>query len=311
MDVLTDVLNSLQLRGSLYCRSELSAPWALHFLAHPTAVFHVVDRGQCWLKVLGDEAAIQLSAGDLLVLPQGSEHLVADALGSTAFPPVRMDYDAYRECQIWHPNHPGETTLLLCGSFHFEHADDHPLLSLLPRLIHIPCATGDTVAGLRTLLSLMAQEAGSKRPGSETLLRRLADALFVQVLRYWIENQREQAAGWLGALSDTQIGSALTLIHSQPSQAWSVASLATHVAMSRSSFAARFSTLVGEPPMEYLTRWRMSTAARLLRSNQLALVEIAERVGYESEVAFNKAFKRQVGVAPGAYRRQLQQAVAA
>jgi AraC-like DNA-binding protein len=134
-------------------------------------------------------------------------------------------------------------------------------------------------------------------------LRRLTDILFIQIVRQWLETQSAETQSWLGALRDPQIGKALGLIHQAPQDAWTVATLATAVAMSRSAFAARFAQLVGEPPLQYLTRWRMSQATRLLGDQQLGLVEIANRVGYESEVTFSKAFKRQLGVAPGTWRR--------
>ena len=303
MDVLTDVLYSLRLKGSLYCRSELSAPWALPFLKHEAAVFHVVERGECWLKLDDEPAPLRLSSGDVVLLPLGTAHQVGDAPTSPPFPPVYMDYDAYRECQRWHPNHPGPATVLLCGTFHFEHNECHPLLTLLPKLIHIPGEQGRAVEALDATLKLMSREAESSRPGAQLMLRRLADVLFVQVIRDWVEQQSDCAAGWLGALRDQQIGAALSAIHQQPARAWTVATLASEVAMSRSAFAARFMTLVGEPPLQYLTRWRMNVAARLLSEAELHMSEVASRVGYESAVTFSKAFKRQVGIAPGAYRR--------
>jgi AraC-like DNA-binding protein len=189
----------------------------------------------------------------------------------------------------------------LCGAFDFEHRGGHPLFDLLPRVLHIPHAAGHS---FDAILSLMAIEAESARPGKETVLRRLADILFIEVLRHWVDRQGAETRGWLGALRDPHIGQSLALIHGQPERAWAVKTLASEAALSRSAFAARFSALVGEPPLQYLTRWRMRMAARLLRTQSLGIAEVAQRVGYASEVAFSKAFKRELGVAPGAYRRQ-------
>src|SRR5207253_4752553 len=199
----------------------------------------------------------------------------------------------------------GAETALICGSFRFEGSRTHPLLSVLPPLIHIQGdggASSRTTEWLSTTLRFLAAEARHPRPGAETLISRLTDVVFVQALRAWIESQPEGVGGWLGALRDRQIAAALGQIHRQPERDWSVARLASTVGMSRSSFAARFTALVGEAPLAYLTRWRMHLAGELLRGRDLSVSEIAGRVGYESEAAFSKAFKREAGISPGAYR---------
>jgi AraC-like DNA-binding protein len=196
----------------------------------------------------------------------------------------------------------GAETQLICGSFQFENAAESPLLSLLPSLIHIRGNGSEAEDWLASTLQLLAFEARQARPGAKTVISRLTEIIFVQAVRAWMENQPAGQRGWLGALRDPQIGTALELIHHAPERPWSVATLAREVAMSRSPFAARFTALVGEPPLAYLTHWRMHRAARLLRSDSLSVGEVAERVGYESAAAFSKAFKRCFGQAPGAYR---------
>jgi AraC-like DNA-binding protein len=300
VDVLTDVLQSLRLRSSVYCRSELGAPWGLHFLPMPGAVFHCLQHGQGILRVEGDDRWLPLTAGDVVVLPRGEGHLILDAPGSPIFRDLRLDQ--WGECALMRWSESPSASLL-CGAFEIEHDAQHPLFNFLPRVLCIGGRDGRPHPALAAVLSVMAAEAEAGQPGREIALRRLADVLFIQIIRYWIETQGKEARGWLGALRDTQIGQALAAIHGHPARAWTVETLAAEAALSRSAFAARFTALVGEPPLQYLTRWRMRTAAGLLQNRRLALAEIAQRVGYESEVAFSKAFKRELGITPGAHRR--------
>ena len=297
MDVLTDVLNAMQLRSSVYCRSELGGRWSLHFRPMPCAVFHALPKGEGFVRLDGSGQNIPLQAGDLLMIPQGLGHTLTNDLGRVSRRDIPID--RYGECALlrWSEN---PSSVLLCGTFDFEHRQ-HPLLASLPPLVHI---RADEALGLRALLELMALEAESEGLGRQTALRRLADVLFVQMVRHWVHSQSQQTQGWLAALRDPQVSKALSLMHAAPQQEWTVARLADAVSRSRSSFAAQFTALVGEPPLSYLTRWRMQTASRLLHNPRLPMQEVAERVGYSSEVAFSKAFKRELGKAPGAYRRE-------
>ncbi|MDZ4718061.1 MAG: AraC family transcriptional regulator [Roseiflexaceae bacterium] len=302
MDVLTDVLNTLRLKSSLYCRSALSRPWGLRFVQHTTAVFHAIHGDTCYLMLEDTPTPIQLAAGDIILLPYGTTHVIADEPTSPLYPDTRMEYDAYRACQLLVPRDGTESTTLLCGTFHFENAESHPLLTLLPAMIHIHADNGQSPHGMQATLTHMDAEATANRPGGDLLIRRLADVLFVQIMRYWIETQSAGSKGWLAALRDVQIGKALQLIHQQPDLPWTVATLAGGVAMSRSAFALRFMALVGEPPMEYLTRWRMQLAAEMLKHGA-TVTQATQRIGYESEAAFRKAFKRELGIPPGFYQR--------
>ena len=197
----------------------------------------------------------------------------------------------------------GAETRLICGAFRFDDAVDNPLLKLLPPVIHIRGYQGRVEEWLENTLRHFADEARHPRPGSQILVSRLTDVIFVQAVRAWLKEQPESQGGWLGALRDRQIGAALGSIHREPSRHWSVEALAEEVGMSRSKFAEKFRTLVGESPLAYLTRWRMHSAARLLTDDSLTVGEVARRVGYESETAFSKAFRRVFGSAPGVYRR--------
>jgi AraC-like DNA-binding protein len=300
MDGLTTILDSLRLESSVYCRSELHAPWSLHFEAIPCATFHVVDSGEATLQQDGEQ--IRLGSGDIVLLPRGNAHTISHAPGYPPYVNIRLTDTDVRGCQRRKYDKGGAFSTLICGSFGFEHAS-HPLFELLPDLLLIRSSEYDRGSWLETLLKLLSNEAGSERPGADAIVKRLADVLFVQIIRLWLERPDNASRSWIGALRDPAIGRALSLIHSCPEQDWTVATLATEVALSRSAFAARFTALVGMSPIDYLTRWRMEIAARLLRDDRLDLAGVATRVGYESDAAFSKAFKRAMGINPGSYRR--------
>jgi len=300
MDSLTYILNLARLKSSVYCRSELGSPWGLHFAPRSCAVFHVLHRGNGFFQVAGKAEWLPLHEGDLLLLPNGQEHAIVETPDT---PPLRnLELDQWGECALMRWS-DAPSAVLLCGTFDFEHVHAASLFQYLPDVIHIPYSAERP---LNRVLELMADEAEAQRPAKEVVLRRLSDILFVQIVQHWVEMHGKQDSGWLGAFHDPLIGKALALMHSQPQHPWKVASLAHAIACSRSTFAARFTALVGEPPMEYLTRWRMQIAARLLTEEpSLYISDIAARVGYRSEAAFSKAFKRLMGVAPIAYRSAL------
>lgn len=298
LDSLTHILNTARLVSSVYCRSELGSPWGLHFAPRPCAVFHVLYRGNGYFRMQGETALLPIHEGDVLLLPAGEEHFLFESPDAPLF--RNLELDQWGECALmrWSDD---PTAVVLCGTFDFEYIETVTFLKQLPRVIHIPC---DADSALNTILALMASEAEAGRPAKEVVLRRLADILFVQIIQRWVEMHGVEHSGWLGALHDPLIGKALSLIHTQPQHPWTVASLARAVACSRSSFAARFTALVGEPPMEYLTRWRMQMASRWLTEQPESRVgEIAIRAGYRSEAAFSKAFKRVMGVAPRARKQ--------
>lgn len=305
MDVLTDVLQTVRVSSVCYGRVELTAPWGLEVGSSPAASFHVVLRGNCWLEVDGRPEAVPLTSGDLFALPHGHRHVLRDAPDTKAQP---LD-ELIGACggalggTLRVGTGLGAPSTLVCGAFEFEDRRHNPLLSVLPPLVLIRGEDGRAVQWLEPTLQFMACEAASGRPGARTVISRLADILFIQIVRGFLSSTPETRRGWLRALTEPQIGSALSLIHQNPQHPWTVAELAAKVGMSRSTFAGRFAELVGEPPLHYVTRWRMQKAAALLREGAATLGDIADRVGYESEAAFSKAFKRWVGTAPGAYRK--------
>jgi len=305
MDVLTDVLDSLGLHGRLFCRSVLSAPWCLALPAGEHAHFHVIERGGAWLHLDGHKAPLALGAGDLVVLPHGRGHRLSDSPGRPPTPIAQLlPGKGSGRCTLLRHGGGGAETSMICGSFAFRQRQGHPLLSLLPPMIHVGGEAGHAPEWLDATLRVLAAESRSTSPGRETIVARLIDVLFVQVLRVWLADQPSDGSGWLGALKDPRISAALAAMHEQPEHPWTVSELASQARWSRSPFAARFTALVGEPPLAYLTRWRMQVAAGLLLRETLSIGEVASRVGYESEPAFNKAFKRATGITPGAFRRQ-------
>jgi AraC family transcriptional regulator, alkane utilization regulator len=303
MDALTEALNGIRLRSTLHCPSELSGRWGLRIGGEGGAPFSIILQGQCWLE-MERAAPIRLEAGDFIILPHDTPHTVKDALGSPTQPlSCLLEQYATEEDGIWRYGSGGETTIVIGGYFYFEEAQTSPLLRALPPLLHIRGEQGKVVEWLEPTIKFIACEARSGRPGAQAVLTRLSDVLFIQAVRAYLCSLPEGTGSWLRAMTDPQVGQALTLIHQQPEQPWKVETLAAEVAMSRSAFAARFTQLVGEPVLHYVTRWRVHRAALLLRESRRTVVEVAAAVGYQSEAAFSRVFKQWTGYAPAAYRR--------
>ncbi len=314
-DPLGETLHLLQLTGTLYCRAELTAPWGVEVpslggcnnvdqgLLDGLMTFQVVTEGACWLEVEG-EAPRLLRQGSLTVLPHGTAHRLRSALDAELEPlfaiPVEKISERY---EVMRYGGGGARTQMTYGVVRFDHAAAHRLVALLPRVLEMPEAEGETRRWLESTLHFVVLEAGGLRPGGETVITRLADVLVILAIRAWIESAPQAQHGWLGALRDAQIGRALALIHREPGRAWSLPSLATAAGMSRSAFSSRFADLVGEPVMRYVTRWRMQLARMHLRTGTEPLAQIAARLGYQSEAAFSRAFTRTFGAAPGGLRR--------
>jgi len=238
-----------------------------------------------------------------LLFPFGHAHSICDELTSPLTQVLHVDYDELREYRGFPSAASDESKMMvLCGAFHLERPGAFPLLHSLPKVIHIPTEQGRMVEGFAEIVQLIAREATTPRLGTQVVLRRLTELLFIHVIRAWVEQQAASTPGWVAALRDQPISTALSLIHQSPEHGWKVEELAEAVALSRSVFSARFTRLVGEPPITYLTRWRMSRAIRLLKDN-VGIEKIAELLGYESPVAFHKAFKREVGMPPARYRK--------
>jgi AraC-like DNA-binding protein len=312
IDPLGEALHFLHMNGVLYSRAEFSAPWGLALPHLPNRLmFHVVMSGRCWLAVEGTDPQL-LQPGDFALVPHGEGHELLSAPDASAQSlydvPRRMISDRYE--MIKHGEGGAETNMI-CVVVRFDHPAAHHLIRLLPKVIHIEAWQSPHFEWIQSTLRLMAAEARELRPGGETVITRLADILVIQAIRSWMAEDPAAQTGWLGALQDPQMGHAILQIQREPARAWSVAALAKEVAMSRSAFAARFKELVGESPMHYVTRWRMNMAVTWLQEEDIALYELAERLGYQSEAAFSRAFKRFVGTSPGAARRNRRAAASA
>ncbi len=302
-DVLGDVLQSIHLHSTLYCRAKMGAPWGFRVSGREVASFHIVTEGMCWLTVEGMEEPVLLTEGDLVILPHGHAHTMTDHPKS----PVTMLEDLkpkqpVAKNGIFYSMGQGAVTTLVCGGLELEDYSTNPLYSILPAFIHMRSNDEYSFPWLQAIVELVRVEASVNRVEAETVITRLSELLFIQAVRAYIRTIGDRNVGWLGALKDPQIGQALALIQHQAGEAWTVGSLACRVSLSRSAFSAKFRQLVGEPPMQYITRVRLTKAAASLRTHPATLVEVATSVGYESEVAFSKAFKRYFGIAPGAYR---------
>src|SRR4051794_15246639 len=297
VDVLTDVLATLESGPTLCARTRARAPWGLRFGGNRGFGFHVVLQGSCWLTGSGEPRALR--AGDVVLMTSGAEHTLAD---DPTGPSVAFRLDRERPAgRIGHQHVAGSAdgaqTVLLSGAYRLESRRPHPLLATLPDLVHLPHRRRH---GLHSAVDLLGTEVDEQEPGADAIVSALVDALLVYILRAW---QEDHPTGWSRALADPAIGPGLRLLHEEPARPWTVAQLGAEVGLSRATFARRFTALVGEPPLTYLTRWRLTTAARVLRQQDVPLSAVARRVGYASEFAFAKAFKREYGLAPGAYRR--------
>jgi len=292
----------MSVTSSLYCLSEMTAPWGFQVAARSSPVFHLITAGSALLEVEGEPEPVSLCAGDLVILPRGDAHLVRDSRQSQVLwldgiladtPPV--------DGRLRHGG-GGARSELLCGGFLVEQLAARPLLELLPGVVHLRGNEGRAPEWLAGLVRMIAVEMASSGPGSEAVVTRLTDALLAQALRQGLL-QADQASGGSSAVGDPEVARALRLMREQPDRPWSVPTIAAAVAMSRSAFADRFRDATGETPMQHLTRYRMARAAEYLRNTNAGIREIARRTGYESEVSMSKAFRRQFGTSPGAYRR--------
>ncbi|MCH8977860.1 MAG: AraC family transcriptional regulator [Armatimonadetes bacterium] len=308
MDVLTDVLRHLQVRGKAAGELELGAPWSMGIPEMGEAMVHIVSRGSCFLRLGGE--TWHLGPGDLAFIAHGAAHVLSDDptrnpvdIETLMQGGLEEECEQKRGCRIMKRGGAGPRTTIICASFLFASGEHHPLLSVLPPLILLRSEDMVTAGWLEDSLRFIAREARSDEPGAQIAIDRLFDLLFVQIVRAWLRTEPSISTGWLGALSHPQVGKALGLIHQEPERDWTVEDLAREVGMSRSGFAAHFSKLVGEPPLRYLVGWRMTLASQRLVGSDVTVGNVAQSLGYRSEAAFGAAFKKQFGVPPGTWRR--------
>jgi AraC-like DNA-binding protein len=301
MDPVTDIFTAMRIESLVYRRLELTAPWGLRIERHEQGCFGTVVRGNCWLMVEGESKPLPLTGGDCFCFfTRGRVHTLRDHPRTRTQDIEEVIRASSGEAVQFGGG--GVATTIVGGKFTFDGMNSKPLTDLIPPLIHVKADRAQATP-LQQTLQLLAAEAAHPAVGSDLVLRRLADILLIQAIRAHTASDACRKTGWLRGLSDRQIGAALQSMHENIGQAWTVAGLAAAAGMSRSAFAVRFKELIGETPLEYLTRWRIYQAARLLREGDKKLIDVAHSIGYDSDGAFNKAFKRIMGTTPGDYRR--------
>jgi AraC-like DNA-binding protein len=320
-DVLSNVLRTVRLTGALFFRLDASSPWAdevpaasdcapaLLPGAEHVVSYHIVTRGACWASLAGG-APVRLEAGDVFVVPQGDAYVMSSAPGLRSQMSADDVLAFFRQMgsgsapsEVSEGGGGPERVELCCGFLGCDVRPFNPVLEALPRLVHLtrPAAASDPFSHL---VELALAESRQRRSGVRCVLLRLSEVLFVELVRRYLDGLTDEQTGWLAGLRDPTIGHALALVHDRPADAWTLEGLAREIGVSRSTLADRFSQVVGQPPMRYLARWRMQLAASLLCDGLAKVSAVAEDVGYDSEAAFSRAFKKAVGLSPAAWRRQ-------
>ncbi len=314
MDALSDVLRAVRLTGAVFFDVHASEPWVAETPVGGSIVgtifpgaehlisYHVIAHGTCWAQAIGD-APLRLVTGDVIVFPHGDPHIMSSAAGMRAVPDMnkyRRPSDGHLPFTLTVGADTAEPTHLVCGFLGCDARPFNPLLAALPSVIHVNDRGGSATG---ELVRFAVAESKQPRIGGESVLARLSELLFVDVVRRYLESLPAERTDWLAALRDKFVGRALTALHASPARAWTLEGLAHEVGISRSTLAERFTEFVGQPPMQYLANWRMQLAANHLMTGTDNVAEVAERVGYESEAAFSRAFKKTVGVPPGQWRK--------
>ena len=317
MDPITDIFRTMHVTAFGQHRLEATAPWGLiqekrtEEKATPSgkrswpselAHFAMLSRGNCWLSVEGTPEPIPLTGGDCFLLLRDTSIVLRDNPRTRPRSTFR-EIGASANNNVAHYGGGGAATTIVCGSLSFDRASLKPITQLLPRFILIKADHAHTLA-LHITMQALASEMAGQAPGSEVVATRLAEVLFIQILRAHIASEPERNQGWLRAIFDPHVGAALNAVHDRVNKPWTVESLAEAAGMSRSAFAVRFKDLLGQTPLEYVTEWRMQKAMQLLEQRDQKLIDVARSVGYESDAAFSKAFKRVVGASPGGYLKR-------
>ena len=333
MDVLSDVLRVVRLSGAVFFTAEFTSPWAVQSPpsdslaamilpdAECVSLFHVLVEGNCWVECR-DHPPVRMEAGDVIIFPHGDQHDMSSSKGrkATSLLSLLPDRRSPDLLQLTHGG-GGDSSRFICGYLHCDQRFN-PLIGALPTILIVRSRDGYVAVEavdqegqrpsnvvpaaekwLTGTLRYAISEARSARPGSVTMLGRLTELMFVEILRQYMQQLPDGQTGWLAGLNDAQVGKALRLMHEDPAKSWTVEALARSAAISRSALAQRFTDLIGSSPMHYLASWRIQLARQMLRNGTQSIPDVAARVGYESEAAFNRAFKRFVGTPPAAWRR--------
>jgi AraC-like DNA-binding protein len=314
MDAFSQTLRIVHLIGAIFINARFAAPWCYQSpsadaaapLLEPGAervvIFHLITEGECFVE-LGDESPVRLSAGDVVIFPKGHAHRMTSSPGLPPATGAALDQVLARRPRQLVYGGGGAVTRLVCGYLACDTRLASILLSGLPPLVRVNVRGSNAGVWLEASVRYALTEARSPRPGGAGVLAKLAELLFIEVLRLYMNERADGRTGWLAGLGDRIVGSALNALHARPAHAWTLEALASGVGTSRSVLAARFHQLVGESPMQYLTQWRMLLAANLLCRSNAPLARIAEDVGYRTDTAFSRAFRREYGLPPAAWRR--------
>lgn len=318
MDVLSDVLRAVRLTGAVYFDIRARAPWVAETPAtsrfrakvmpefEHVIAFHIIMDGWCWVYLTSDpDSAIRLEAGDAVIIAGGESHTMGTERSKPEDPDLTKFYrpsDRPLPFVFSELGGQGDPVNLVCGYFGCDARPFNPILDALPRLLHVRAASFSGTS-MQNLIRMALRESERPAAGAETILSKLSELLFLQSVRDYLDGLPAEATGWLSGLRDRHVGSALRLMHARPADPWTLDSLAREVGLSRSAFAERFHVLIGTPPMQYLGSWRLQLAAQHLTRSGTSIAQAAAGVGYESEAAFNRAFKKQVGMPPGQWRR--------
>ena len=310
MDALSDVLQTIRLDGAMYISARFTAPWCIHAQfglrraskglprSDHITFFHVLVDGACEARLVDGRDTVELDPGDVLLFPNNHLHLLGSDVSRAP-----AEIEPNNDCGVAQIEHGGggKPTHCICGYLAFDPRICRPLIGGLPQMLKIPLAGDADGAWLLQLLRVGVEESAAQKPGAPMLLAKLAELTFVEAMRRYASSLPAEQRGWLAGLRDQHVGRALALLHGAPTRAWTVDDLAREVGLSRSALAERFVDLIGEPPMQYLIRWRLALAAQRLRTGE-SIAHVAEHCGYDSEASFNRAFKREFGQPPGRYR---------
>lgn len=308
MDILSDILNRVGLRGTLYFRTSLTAPWGVEVPKYQNvARFHFAHKGRCLVRIAGVDQPVALEQGDLVIIPHGATHRLycTPENEHVVMPLERVLQDSGFRGEgvlVYGGDVDLRDTQLVCGHFSYDPETRHPLLQHLPPVLHIRNYGESAGRWMEYTLRMIGEEAGKMQAGGDLIALKMSEIIFAQALRAYLDHEGAHDPG-LAGFADRQIGRALSALHKDPGRGWRLADLAKEAGMSRTGFALRFSEVMDMTPMAYLTGWRMQIARDELRKPEKSLADVAEEVGYASETAFSRAFRKEFGKTPAAYRR--------
>jgi len=305
MDVLSDILQTVKLHGTVYFHARFQSPWGMRIPAGQFANFHIVTSGECFVEI-DDNNHILLQKGDMVLFPRGDSHALVDSLQTDTVTANELlnNSRTTQSNEIVFGGNGSHSSSLICGHFEYNREYPHPLFETLPSSIHISATNNPNATWFIIASELATQISSGQGMGKEAVINRLSESLFIQILADYMQTIEDQAT-FLAALQNRNLALALNAIHDDISHDWCITELAKIASMSKSVFSAKFHSAVGEPPIIYLARWRMLKAREMLIETTMPINLISEKVGYQSEFSFSKAFKKMTGLTPGTVRKRL------